>query len=237
MVQAPRITGELNPFRSCFCTLFQDFLHQSANEPAAHPGTKQDRFSGWRMLNQNCRAKTHVVSRSWTVSSYWSHSRQRAGWGSPLFCKRSAVQHRLRMASQMKVLHLLGAQDFQSRFHGSKLTDPAKKALYADLEEKFPEASNFQWWVSSVPCKITSVSTSQRSKYSTRPCQPRAPRMSDTQVSSCKASFTVLAFLNLAGMHLKTLGARFSMLQPGPALRGVELCSRPGPPKRRGLPR
>jgi len=60
------------------------------------------------------------------------------------FCKRSAVQHRLRTASQMKVLHLLGAQDFQSRFHGSKLTDPAKKALYADLEEKFPEASNFQ---------------------------------------------------------------------------------------------
>ena len=38
------------------------------------------------------------------------------------------------MASQTKVLHLLGAQDFQSRFHGSKPTDPAKKALYADLE-------------------------------------------------------------------------------------------------------
>jgi len=48
------------------------------------------------------------------------------------------------MASQTKVLHLLGAQDFQSRFHGSKPTDPAKKALYADLEEKSHEASNFQ---------------------------------------------------------------------------------------------
>ena len=94
MVQAPRITSELNPFRSCFCTLFQDFLHQYANEPAARPGTKQDRFSGWRMLNQNYRAKTHVVSRCWTVTSSWSHSGQRAGWGSPLFCKRSAVQHR-----------------------------------------------------------------------------------------------------------------------------------------------
>src|SRR6185312_347982 len=58
------------------------------------------------------------------------------------------------------------------------------------------------------------VSTSQSSKYSTRPSQPRAPRMSNTQVRSSKASLTVLDFLNLAGMHSKTLGAKFSMLQP-----------------------
>jgi hypothetical protein len=48
------------------------------------------------------------------------------------------------MANQTKVLHLLGAQDFQSLFQGSKPMAPSKKALYADVVENFPEASNFQ---------------------------------------------------------------------------------------------
>ena len=121
IIQAPRITSELNSFRRCFCSFFQDFLHQSTNELAVCLGAKRERFRGWRMLNQNCRANTHVVSRC---------------------------------------------------------------------------------WISSVSCTTT------------RPCQPRAPRMFDTQVRSCKSSLIVLDFLNLVSMHLKALGAKFSMLQP-----------------------
>jgi len=83
MVQAPRITRELNPFRSCLCNFFQDFFHQSENELDIRPGVNRDRFSGW--LNQNWRANTQVVSKCWIVSS-WSHCGQR----SPLFCRRSA---------------------------------------------------------------------------------------------------------------------------------------------------
>ncbi|KAG2617813.1 hypothetical protein PVAP13_3NG258010 [Panicum virgatum] len=68
--------------------------------------------------------------------------------------------------------------------------------------------------MSSVSFTANSARASQSSKYSARPCQLRAPLMSDTQESSIIASLTVLDFLNLGGTTLKTLGARFSILQP-----------------------
>lgn len=61
------------------------------------------------------------------VSSCWSQRRHFSGWFRPRRAKRSAVQHLLRGVSQMKSLHLEGAQLFHIRSVGSKVTDPAIK--------------------------------------------------------------------------------------------------------------
>jgi hypothetical protein len=58
-----------------------------------------DKFSGSRMLNQNCRTNKHDVSLCWTISSSWSQRLHCSGWGSLLFSKQSAVQQRLRKAN------------------------------------------------------------------------------------------------------------------------------------------
>ena len=47
-------------------------------------------------------------------SSSWSQRGQCSGRGRPLFCKRSAVQQRFRIASHTKVLHFPGAHDFHT---------------------------------------------------------------------------------------------------------------------------
>jgi len=64
-IQAPRIQRELNPFLCCFCSFFQDRLHQSAKETLLLLGVKWVRFKGWRTANQNCRANTQDVRMCW----------------------------------------------------------------------------------------------------------------------------------------------------------------------------
>lgn len=54
--------------------------------------------------------------------------------------RQFAIQHLFRIASRRNILHLDGAQDFQSLFRGSKVVDPQKKVLYVDFDEKEPEA-------------------------------------------------------------------------------------------------
>jgi hypothetical protein len=49
--------------------------------------------------------------------------------GEDLFCSISAVQHLFCMANHKKVLHLGGAQDFQSLFQGSKVMEPKNITL------------------------------------------------------------------------------------------------------------
>ena len=112
-IHAPRMIRELKPFLCCLGIFLQDFFHQSANEMLCRLDTKLARPRGCKMLNQNCLANTHEVRRCWIVSSSWSQSGQWAGWGNPLFfCNLSAVQQQFWIASQIKILHLLGAQDF-----------------------------------------------------------------------------------------------------------------------------
>jgi hypothetical protein len=76
----------------------------------------------------------------WTVSPSWSQRGQSSGWGRPLLANLSAVQHLFMIANQRKTLHLFGAHDFQSLFHGSKVTEPWKEARYADFAEWEPPA-------------------------------------------------------------------------------------------------
>ena len=93
-------------------------------------------------------------------------------WGWSPLRKWSAVQQRLWMTSQTKILHLLGVQAFHKRFHDSKWIAPIKKALWGDLVEKIPELSNFHWcrsvklrWISEIASQIFSVrSTMQKAK-------------------------------------------------------------------------
>ena len=125
-IQAPRITSELNPFLHCLDIFLQDFFHQSIKEVVLRLGTSATRFKDCRIANQNCLANTKAGRMCWTVSCSWSQRRQWSGWGSPLFCNRSAVQQRSRMANHRKVLHFPGAHDFHSRFHGSKVVDTKK---------------------------------------------------------------------------------------------------------------
>jgi len=115
-IHAPSMTRELKPFRCSFGTFLQDFFHHSAKEIVRRVGTKADKFKGCRMLNQNCCVNTQEVRMCWAVSSSWSQRGQCAGCGSPLFCRQSAVQQRLRIASQTKILHFLGTQVFHNHF-------------------------------------------------------------------------------------------------------------------------
>ena len=101
-IQAPRIQRELNPFLCCFCTFFQDLLHQSAKETLLLLGVRWVRFKDCRTPNQNWRANTQDVRMCWIFSSFWSQRGQRSGWGRPLFCSLSAVQQRFRIANQTK---------------------------------------------------------------------------------------------------------------------------------------
>jgi len=61
-VHAPRMTRELKPFLCCLGIFLHDFFHHSAKEAHLRFGTSAVKFSGCRMLNQNCLAKTHEVN-------------------------------------------------------------------------------------------------------------------------------------------------------------------------------
>jgi hypothetical protein len=126
-IWAPRMISELNPFLCCLGIFLQDFYHQSAKEVVLRLGTSATRFRDCRIANQNCVANTQAVRMCWTVSCAWSQRGQRFGWGSPLFCNRSAVQQWSRIANHRKVLHFSGAYDFHNRFHGSKVVDQRNK--------------------------------------------------------------------------------------------------------------
>lgn len=87
----------------------------------------------------------------WIVSASWSQRRHFSGWSRPRRAKRSAVQQRFREASQMKDLHLGGAQVFQILCAGSNRTFPLKKRPYADLDEYSLEAEWVQRCWSGTP--------------------------------------------------------------------------------------
>jgi hypothetical protein len=134
IIQAPKIIKVFTPFLCSLLTLLIVVRHQSAKLSSFCRGTESARFSGANNLNQTYLATTHVVKRC-IVSSAWSHSGHLSGWERPLLASLSAVQHLFRIANHKNILHLAGAQVFQSRRQGSKVTAPKKKALYADLEE------------------------------------------------------------------------------------------------------
>ena len=59
----------------------------------------------------------------------WSQRGQRSRWGRPRFCSLSSVQQRFRIANQTKVLHLLGAQDFQAASKVQRWWNQQKKFM------------------------------------------------------------------------------------------------------------
>ena len=126
IIQAPKIIREFTPLLYSFFTFFITLCHHSAKLCSHWLGMQSPRLRGDRRLNYTCLAITHDTNKCWAVSSSWSHRGHRSGWGSPLLSSLSAVQHLLRIANQRKTLHLFGAQDFQSLFQGSKVTDPYK---------------------------------------------------------------------------------------------------------------
>ena len=89
-------------FLHCFCDVFQNFF-QSANELDISPDVKRERFSGWNaepeLACKHTSSEQMLDCLLFLVT--WSHGGQRSGWGSPLFYRRAAVQHRLRIANQM----------------------------------------------------------------------------------------------------------------------------------------
>ena len=100
-----------SPFFFSFGILLVAFRHQSTNDFSCLVGVRSCCPKGVRIRDQNSRARTHVVSRCWTVSSSWSHKGQWDGWGNPLLANRSTVQHLFRIASHKNNLHFAGAQD------------------------------------------------------------------------------------------------------------------------------
>jgi hypothetical protein len=129
-IHALRMTRELKPFLCCFCTFLDDFLHHSAKEIVRWLSTKLVRFNGCKMLNQKLPGEDARSEQMLGGFIFLVAERTMIRmWKSPFFCKLSAVQQRLRIASHTKVLHLLGAQAFHNLFHGSNCTAPTKKAL------------------------------------------------------------------------------------------------------------
>jgi hypothetical protein len=111
--------------------------------------------------------KQQVINCFLLLITKWTSNRM----SQPLFLNRSAVQHLLRAASQMKNLHLAGAQDFQIRLAGSKWTDPRKRASYTALEKYCPLVASINTCLPSIcSCSSTSNIRSHTSRNSTWCC-------------------------------------------------------------------
>ena len=122
--QATKITIELKPFFLCLDTSLSASLHQSWNPVASDVVARCCKPNLLSVLNQTSLVKTQSTSKWCTDSSCWSHKGQLSGWSIPWRASRSAVQHRLRDASQMKYLQRGGAQVFQILVAGSKVVAP-----------------------------------------------------------------------------------------------------------------
>jgi hypothetical protein len=128
MVQASRITKELKHF--LIWSVDQELL-------VLHHDSKESSWVGHslcippilRKPNHNFLTNTHLTNKWFMDSSSWSHKGQSSGWSSPLFLSPSAIQHLSCSTSQIKNLHLLGAQNFHTRSAGSNWTEPWKRAF------------------------------------------------------------------------------------------------------------
>lgn len=148
------MTRELNPFLCCFGHFFHDLLYHFTKEQTLRLGTRLDSFRGCKMLNQNCRAKTHVVRMCWTILSSWSQRGQCARWGSPLFCRQSAVRSGFKWPAKWTSCIYVEPMISNYFSRNQRRWSQQKKALYAGLVEKIFDPSNFHCcW----------------SRYSTRP--------------------------------------------------------------------
>jgi len=111
-IHAPSMTSELKPSLACFCTFFKDFLHQAAKEIVPRVGYQtrevqrlhdvEPELPGEDTRSENMLNVFVFLVAEGAMSRMWQAS----------FFRRSAVQQRFRIASQIKILHLLGAHDF-----------------------------------------------------------------------------------------------------------------------------
>ena len=147
-----------NPFFFSFGILLVAFRHQSSNDFSSLVGVRSCSPKGVRIRDQNSLARTHVLSRCWTVSSSWSHKGQWVGWGNPLLAKQSAVQHLFWIANHKNNLHFACSLDFHRCRQGAKAIEPLKNARYADFEVNWPDPSSLQTWTPSSWERIVSCS-------------------------------------------------------------------------------
>jgi hypothetical protein len=78
-------------------------------------------------------ANTQEESTWLIVSTAWSQKGQAGWWDNPHLAKRSEVQQRLLMASQIKNLQFPEAQILQILFQGENLMVPTNIALKANF--------------------------------------------------------------------------------------------------------
>lgn len=92
-------------------------------------GTKRRRPNCENRWPQICAVTAQPTMRWSIVSGEWRQKTQTPWFWRPWRCSRSAVQHRRRIASQRKILHLSSAQDLQRASLQPKRGEPMKKAL------------------------------------------------------------------------------------------------------------
>ena len=78
-----KIIVELSPYLTRPSTLLFTLSHQSSNELSSGCWANACKPSPCRILNHNCRKKTHCSSKWFIVSSSWSQKRQCSGWAIP----------------------------------------------------------------------------------------------------------------------------------------------------------
>lgn len=154
------------------------------------------------MLRLDWSNKKTFISCFGRVLSVWSNTEY--VFVIPLRANLSVVQHLLWDASQMKILHLLGAHVSQILSTDSKSMEPVMKRSYADLEEYSPVAvGSQQSWSETPGCNWTSWVKSHIKKP-IRTSADRLPVKSDTHLLFSNQCVIFWFFL---GMQLRSAGA------------------------------
>ena len=136
IIQLTRISNDLSPFL-LHPDIIAKFSHQciSVWDSSQLDGFKSSMATQTAISSQIRLVNRHSTNRCRPDSRTPWQRTQVGEWGQFLVAKRSAVQMRFWIASQLKNLHFGGAQFFQMMRSKLVRTEPKNCAKYADFTE------------------------------------------------------------------------------------------------------